>query len=235
MTRISIIIPSYNEEKYIGRTLRSIRKQGYRDIEVILADGNSSDHTRDIARREYGTIRIVVEKERNAPKAYNKAARIARGDVLLFIDADTSVSSGLLKAYDRSFDGSIVAATGPILPLERCTASMRLGFQITSVYIVRLLMALGRPAIIGSNFAAARSAFVSSGGFNESLLTYYDWDLSHRLGKLGKIVFVVDAIAYTSIRRVRKWGSLRYFAYHASNALLYAVKHKARDDYEAIR
>ena len=92
MTRISIIIPSYNEEKYIGRTLRSIRKQGYRDIEVILADGNSSDHTRDIARHEYGNIRIVVEKERNAPKAYNKAARIARGDVLLFIDADTSVS-----------------------------------------------------------------------------------------------------------------------------------------------
>ena len=104
-----------------------------------------------------------------------------------------------------------------------------------NLYIVRLLMALGRPAIIGSNFAASKTAFVRSGGFDESLLTYYDWDLSHRLGKLGRIVFVKDAVARTSVRRVRKWGPLKYFAYHASNALLYAIKHKARDDYEVIR
>ncbi len=233
--RTSIIIPSYNEERYIGKTLRSIKKQKYRDIEVILADGNSKDSTREVAKKEFKDIKIVIERERNTPKAYNKAAKTAKGDILLFIDADTSISENLLKAYDNAYSKNIVAATGPLLPLEKCSWDMELGFRITSIYIVKFLLAVGKPAIIGSNFTCTRKAFVKAGGFDEKLITYYDWDLSHRLGRIGKVGYVDDAVAYTSIRRVKKWGALRYFLFHTSNALLYAFKHKARSDYEDIR
>ena len=51
MVRISIIIPTYNEENYIEETLRSIRRQGYNDIEVMLADNASTDRTQERARR----------------------------------------------------------------------------------------------------------------------------------------------------------------------------------------
>jgi glycosyltransferase involved in cell wall biosynthesis len=236
MVRTSIIIPTYNEARYISHTLKSIKEQKFKDIEVILADSMSDDGTLEIARRVYPKVKVCGSRAKGVPPAYNKAARMAKGDLLLFIDADTSISKTLLSAYDVAFEtGDIVAATGPIRPLEQATWGTRMGFKIVSVYLVRLLMALGRPSIIGSNFMTTRKAYAKVGGTDESLLTYYDWDLAHRLGKIGKVAYVKDAVAYTSIRRVKKWGAFKYFTWHASNTLLYHLTHKARTDYEIIR
>jgi glycosyltransferase involved in cell wall biosynthesis len=236
MVRVSIIIPTYNEARYIGRTLRSIMRQGYRDTEVIIADSRSTDGTLEVARAVSRDVRAVVEDRKGVSRAYNKAAKAAKGDLLLFIDADTSISAGLLRAYDRAFrSDDIVAATGPIRPLERTGWNVALGYKIVSVYLTKLFIAVGRPAITGSNFMVSRRAFARVGGFDESLMTYFDWDLSHRLGKAGKIRFIDEAVVYTSARRILAWGSLRYFTYHASNALLYTFRHKARDDYGAVR
>ena len=235
MVRISVIIPTYNEEKYIGRTLRSIRNQRYRDMEVIIADGNSSDRTVEIAKRIYKDVQICTDKRRGVARACNKAAKMAVGDILLFIDADTSISDTMLHAYDRAFRRDIVAATGPIRPLEHTTRAMAIAFQIISVHMVTLLIKVRNPSIIASNMAVSRKAFQRIGGFDEKLVTYQDWNLSHRLGKIGKVAFVKDAVAYTSVRRVKKWGVAKYFAYHTSNAILYHTRHRAREDYEPIR
>ncbi len=236
MVRISVIIPTYNEARYIGKTLCSIKEQKFQDIEVILADSMSTDGTVEIARHVYNGIKICEDHGRGAPRAYNKAAKTAKGDLLLFIDADTSISKGLLKSYDDAFKKEdVVAATGPLKPLEQTTWGTEMGFRLVSVHIVKLLMLLGKPSIIGSNFMVTRKAYAKVKGMNESLITYYDWDLAHRLGKFGKIAYVDDAVAYTSVRRVKKWGPLKYFTWHLSNAMLYQLKHKARDDYEIIR
>lgn len=236
MVRISIIIPSYNEEKYIGPTLRSIRRQGYKDVEVILADSRSTDGTVAAARKAYKGVKVFSYGGKGVARACNRAAAKAKGSIILFIDADTSISPGLLRAYDRAFgDGRVVAATGPIMPLEKSGLGMRIGFMIISVHLIKLFMLLGRSSMISSNLAVSARAFRKAKGFDEKLITYYDWDLSHRLAKAGRLVFVDDAVAYTSVRRVQAWGPLKYFSYHASNALLYSVKHKARDDYEPIR
>ncbi len=236
MTRISIIIPTYNEEKYIGTTLDAIRRQGYKDFEVILADSSSTDGTVKVARSRYRGIKVCLIRERGISRACNKAARMARGEVIVFVEADTSVSGGLLSAYDRAFrDADVVAATGPIRPLEKTSLLNRIGFSIVSVYLTKLSIMMGRPTAIGSNFAVRKSAFRRVHGFNESMVTYQDWDMVRRLGKMGRVVFVDGAVAHTSIRRVRQWGSLRYFAYHASNVMLYNIKRRSRSDYEAIR
>lgn len=236
MARISIIIPTYNEEKYIRRTLESIKDQDYKDIEVLLADSNSSDRTREIAKKTYPGIKIVLKKERGACIAYNAAARLAKGEILLFIDADTSITKGLLKAYDDAFsEKGAVAATGPIIPLEKTTRGIEFGYKMVSVYIVKIFMKLGQPSTVGSNMAVSRRAFWKVGGFDITMNTYYDWDLSNRLGKLGKIAYVDGAVAKTSVRRIKKWGMFRYFSFHAGNVVRYNLFGKPKDDYEPIR
>ncbi len=236
MVRFSIIIPTYNEEKYIKKTLESIKKQDYKDVEVIVADSNSKDKTLAIARKAYKGVKIHVEKRRGVPLACNKSAKIAKGDILLFIDADTSITGTLLKAYDDAFkESGVVAATGPIVPLEKTSKKISIGFKVISVYLVKFFIKIGQPSTISSNLAISRKAYLKIGGFDESLATFYDWDISNRLSKTGKIVFVNSAIAKTSVRRVEKWGMFKYFTYHLGNNIRYHLYHTAKNDYEPIR
>lgn len=237
MVRISIIIPTYNEARYIGKTLESIKKQRFKDVEVIIADSNSSDGTRELARKTYKGIKVVLKKERGISTIYNEAAKIAKGDLLLFIDADTSISKRLLAAYDKAFrENGIVAATGPIKPLERTSWRIRIGYALVSVYLAKLLIRIGKPSIIASNMIISKEAFKRVGGFDTRyLLTYCDWDISYRLGRIGRVLFVKDAIVSTSTRRVEKWGALRYLLYHADNTARYHLLHKVKEDYVPIR
>lgn len=236
MVLISIIIPTYNEEKYIRKTLESIKDQKYKNIEVILADSNSSDTTKELARKIYPQIKIVNKKERGVGIACNAAAKVAKGKLILFIDADTSITKELLGAYEKAFeDEEVVAATGPIVPLEETTGSIKFGYKMVSVHLVKLFMGLGKPSTISSNLMVRRSTYLKLGGFSTTMNTYYDWDLSHRLGAVGKIVFVDDAVARTSVRRIKKWGMAKYFAFHAANVVRYNLFHSPSQDYEPIR
>lgn len=236
MVKISIIIPTYNEERYIKTTLESIKNQPYRDIEVIIADSDSSDRTREIAKRTYPGVRIVLKRERGVGIACNAAARIAKGRLLLFIDADTSITKNLLGSYESAFeDRGVVAATGPIVPLEKTTSSIELGYKIVSVYTVKFFISIGKPSTISSNLMVRKSSYLKLGGFNTTMNTYYDWDLSNRLKDVGRIVFVEDAVAKTSVRRIKKWGMFRYFAFHTGNVIRYNLFHQPKQDYEPIR
>lgn len=236
MVRISIIIPTYNEEKYIKTTLESIKKQPYKDIEVIIADSNSSDSTRELARKTYPGVRIVLKKERGVGIACNAAAKAAKGELILFIDADTSITKDLLESYEAAFrDKEVIAATGPIIPLEKTTKAIELGYKIVSVYTVKLFMEIGKPSTISSNLMVRKSGYLKLGGFSTTMNTYYDWDLSNRMGKVGKIVFVENAVAKTSVRRIKKWGMFKYFAFHTGNVIRYNLFHEPKQDYEPIR
>ena len=88
--RISLIIPAYNEEKYIGKTMESIKCaiQAYGntdDVEVIVVNNNSSDDTEKIAQEHGATI--IFEPENHIVKARNRGAYCATGKYLIFVDA----------------------------------------------------------------------------------------------------------------------------------------------------
>ncbi len=238
MVKISVVIPVYNEEKYIKETLESVKSQDFKDIEVILADNGSTDGTLQIARKVYPKIRVVVDTRLGFVGGLsNRGADLAGGELILFIDGDTSVTKDLMQAYYDYFvaNPDVVAATGPIIPRERTTLGIRIGFKLVSVGLMRFFMLLGKPSIISSNLMVRAEAFRKVHGFNGNMKTYYDWDLSRRMKEVGRLAFVSGAVARTSVRRVKKWGMLRYFAYHASNVIVYNLFHRPRDDYEIIR
>ena len=230
---ISVVIPALNEQKYIMIPINGLRKQTFRKFETIVVDGGSNDGTVGIARKH---SRIIIDTKKGPGAARNRGARAAKGSILLFIDADTEPTAGLLAEYARIFaDKDVVAATGPILPLEKSGRRVRYGYMFVSILFVKASILLNRPAVVGSNFAVRRSAFMKVGGFDEKLITYEDWELSNRLKRFGRVVYSGKAVVHTSARRVMAWGVWGYFIYHISNIFRFHVFRKSKSNYRQIR
>ena len=98
---LSIIIPTLNEEEYLPRLLDSIKKQRFTDYEIIISDAGSSDKTLPIAQMH--GCRIA---EGGLPaKGRNNGAKIAKGDILFFLDADTILPDDFLHESMLEFNG----------------------------------------------------------------------------------------------------------------------------------
>lgn len=229
---ISVIVPALNEEKYINHVFEGLKKQTFTDFETIVSDNGSTDRTVQIARRH---AKVVIERRKGISRNRNSGARAARGRIFVFLDADTKPSPGLLQAYYDGLNGDVVAATGPILPLEKSRATITAGYKFVSILFVKLSVLIGRPSIVGLNFAVLRNAYEKVGGFDPNLATYEDWDMSLRLMKVGKIAYLDDALVYTSVRRVEKWGIHGFFAYYVGNMWRYTLLKKPKKEYELVR
>lgn len=233
MVEISVIIPALNEENYIMHSLGGLEHQTFKDFETIVVDGNSTDRTRAIAQKY---AKVIVQKKRGMALARNTGAKIAKGSILFFLDADTRPSKNLLQEYHNAFkDQRVVAATCPIYPIEKTRKRIMWGYKFVSLLFVRLSILLRSPRITGLNFVVRRTAFDKVGGFNSKLITYEDWDMSRRIKRLGKIAYASKAYVHTSARRVAAWGVFGYFKYYVSDTLHYYLLKNAREDYEEIR
>src|SRR5687767_3744901 len=98
---ISFIIPAYNEEALLGRTLRALRFSAGESLknqrhEVIVVDDASTDRTAQIAEQQ--GARVVSVNKRHIAAVRNAGAREAQGDIFIFVDADTTVSPQVLRA-----------------------------------------------------------------------------------------------------------------------------------------
>ncbi len=87
--KVSVIIPLYNAEKYIGRTLQSVLSQTYDNLEIIIVDDESPDNSVKICKQFTDSrIKILHQKNRGLPGSRNTGIRYASGDYIAFIDAD---------------------------------------------------------------------------------------------------------------------------------------------------
>ena len=98
---ISVVIPTRDSEASIGSCLQSIERQGYRDFEIIVVDGNSRDRTREIALR----AAKVMTTGAPVPEARNLGFASARGEILVSIDSDMILEDGLLQDIAERMDG----------------------------------------------------------------------------------------------------------------------------------
>ncbi len=197
--RMSVIIPTLNEEKYLPGLLRSIMAQEPRPLEVIVVDGGSTDRTAELAKALGAE---VIEMPSNIAEARNIGARAARGDYLLFLDADTVLPPGFMQAVERL--GPIECAIFRPEPLEMSFLG-RLGCFLGWL-LCRLK--LFNPCYMG--VLVRKDIFWAVGGFRPELAYNEDLDFLRRLvGEKVRITHPRHIYLYNSTRRWTEDGRPR--------------------------
>jgi glycosyltransferase involved in cell wall biosynthesis len=200
MASISFIIPAYNEERLLGRTLSAIDQAARalgEPVEVIVVDDASTDRTAEIAR-VHGA-RVVSVKCRQIAATRNAGAKEANGEMLVFVDADTVVTEAAVRAAAAAMRAGAVGGgcafrfDGRLPPYGRVLAAV----------VVPLYRVLGLAS--GCFLFCTREAFRAVGGFDETLFGAEEAAMSRVLRRQGRFVILRESVT-TSGRKLRAYS-----------------------------
>ncbi|MBX3747946.1 MAG: glycosyltransferase [Verrucomicrobiae bacterium] len=216
---VSIVIPAFNEERLLPRTLAAVRDalpaftdRGW-NHEVVVCDNNSSDRTPDLARAS--GARVVFEPVNQIGRARNAGAAAACGDWLLFLDADSIPTRALFEdaanaiaSGDVLFAGAVVRLDENLPPIE----SVLVGCWNLASRLFRWMA--------GSFILVEAAAFREVGGFHPDLYAAEELDLSRRLKALARrrrkrTIILTRHPLVSSARRLKLYPRrylLRFFA-----------------------
>jgi rSAM/selenodomain-associated transferase 2 len=208
---LSIVIPAFNEEACLGRTLRQLSVLEPPALEVLVVDGGSSDRTTAIAAAAGATVIHAAVTGRAAQM--NAGAARARGELLCFLHADTLVPDDLVAVAARALADPAVAGAGfvSLMGGDSNTRWLISGLNAVKTSLAPLLFrphlfVRGLRLLFGDQvMVMRRSSFEQCGGFNAELPLLEDGDLCLRLVKLGRIR-LIQRVVISSDRRVRQWG-----------------------------
>lgn len=227
---ISIIIPAYNSEKTIGKTIESLLKQNYskKNYEIIIVDDGSSDNTQDTILK-FKQVRLIKQNHKGPATARNLGATNAKGAILLFTDADCVLDKNWIKEMVKPFTNpEIIGVSGTYKTLNNDNFMARfIGYEIEERH--ERMKRQKFIDFIGTFSAAYRKKiFLKFGGFDTRFKTSSgeDPELSYRIDKAGlKMVFQPKAIVFhphpNSLWKYLKqkykravWRNLMYWGKH---------------------
>lgn len=190
---ISIITPSYNQGKFIEETIRSILFQDYPNIEHIVVDGGSTDNTLDVLRKYDDKIRWSSEKDNGQSDALNKGFKMAKGEILGWLNSDDTYLPGAINKVMEYFKnhpevGMIYGKTSLTDEFGNITGNFP-----TEPFVHERFAAV--------NFIAQSSVFIrnevyhDAGGVSLDLRYAIDYDLWMRIFKITKIEYLPEFLS----------------------------------------
>jgi len=198
---LSIIIPTYNEEEYLPVLLESIKEQSFNDYEIIVADANSTDKTREIAK-EYGCI--VVDGGLPAV-GRNNGAKVAKGEYLLFLDSDLKLTEDYLRnvIYEFKMEKLGIAIT-QMVPLSNKIED-KLFHDFANYFMISVEHI--KPHGAGCyGIIAKKELHDKNNGFDETLTFGEDTDYIERLASQEPFKVLRNAKIGVSTRRLEEEG-----------------------------
>ncbi|CCH52204.1 hypothetical protein BN8_01186 [Fibrisoma limi BUZ 3] len=217
MLNVSIIIPTLNEERDLPRTLRLLRRLCPEPLEVLVADAGSTDQTVRLAKaaqQDYPRLRVVACPQVGRSCQMNHAARQARGDILCFLHADTSLPDDALSVIKRTLNDPRIAAGGFISVMRGPTKTRWLTsfhnyiktYYAPMLFRPHLFFFKGARLLFGDQVIfCRREQFLAVGGYTDNMPIMEEADLLLKLVRFGRIR-QVNRVVESSDRRVAKWG-----------------------------
>ncbi len=199
---ISVIIPAHNEEAYLGETLQALHMQRYSRFETIVVANACTDQTALIASGHCD--RLIVTPRAGISHARNLGGRLAQGDILVFLDADTLLEREALDIVAEQFTRDCASGT-----LKGKPDSSRLVFHLLYAlknWLHRKKFHKGSIGVI----LCWKDYFQAAGGFDEALHVMENSLMIRKLEPFGKYLCVDQTRATTSMRRYEKigfWGT----------------------------
>ncbi len=214
--RYSIVIPAYNEARLLPRLLASLQVAAARvepgRVEIIVADNSSTDATAELARA--GGARVASVERRAIAAARNGGARLATGDVLGFVDADSIIHPDTFVVLDRALASPRVIGGATGVRPDRWSVG------------IAVMWAIATPMIWLTGFDSGlvfcwRTDFEAVGGYREELLVAEDVDFLVRLRRHGRktrrrFVRPRGARTTTSMRKFDKYGDWHFIPHSLS-------------------
>ena len=204
--KVAVVIPAHNEAKVISQSIESVRKSGYKNLEIIVVDDGSTDDTL-IEVLKFGhksEVRLISQPNQGKWSALNRAVLSTKAEFVVCIDADTQICENAIRHLVRHFaDPKTGAVAGKIIAGNRVNLLTRLqAFEYaTSQNVERKAFDLinGILVVPGAIGAWRVEALKKAGLFSEETLTE-DTDLTIQVNRAGyKIVFEPKAKAYTEV------------------------------------
>jgi len=207
---ISLIIPAYNEEAYIGPTLESIIRNTRGKLkEIIVVDNGSKDGTAAVVRR-YPQVKLVYERRKGTGNARQTGAEHATGDILAYVDADTVIPPGWVEYIENVFSKrpDVVFLSGAYRYRESTRYPLWL---LNAIWWVTppVYWIVGYMGNAG-NCAMRADALKKINGHDRSISFYGDdTDLARRMHGVGKTLWRMGFYNYSSPRRFDKGGVVK--------------------------
>lgn len=210
---VSVILTTRNEGKNVARFLKSVERQTYHNIEIIVVDNCSGDETKSLAR-QYTQKVYNFGPERSSQR--NFGAKKSNGDYLVFLDADMELGSGVIKdCLDQ-----IKSSKARVLTIPEKTVGQSF---IAKIRNFEREMYMGEFSFEVPRFFE-KKAFLEFRGYDPKLTGPEDYDLPYRLSKKYKIVRSSEYIFHHEEKlSLKKLLQKKY--YYAKNGAFYATKH----------
>ena len=214
--KVSIVIPCYNEEKWIEKTVAAALDQDYPDFEIILVNNASTDNTRKVLlllqEKNPKLIKVVDEPRQGVPMAREAGRVAATGEIIACLDADCIPPTHWISYAVPYFADQHIVAVAGIYDYYDGPTWQRYGMLAVQMMFMSPVNTLiqkikKRAAFVGGNVFIRASALEKAGGYNKVTTFYGDEvDTSSRILPFGSIEYVSTLIVKTSARRYRDFG-----------------------------
>lgn len=204
-----MVIPAYNEATYIDRLLEALAKQNFQDFEVIVSDAQSNDGTKEVVEnfKKFLDIKLVESPPKGPGHGRNFGAKLARGEWLLFLDADVFIDDP--NFIEHLLEKTIRKKWSTSSAQLRVLKGSFLGKLGHSQAYLNFMSRTKYPIMQGYCILTKKHVFKANGGFNEKLKYGEDNDYATRSSKYG-LGFVRGVFYYVDARRYEQegWGLL---------------------------
>lgn len=213
MPEISIIIPAHNEAKQISKTLNSIRNSYFKDYEIIVVCDSCFDATNKVVKRY--TKKSFNVSFKNVSKTRNYGTKKAKGKILVFLDADTTVSKNYLKSIKDAVDRGATYGTAKWISESNSLFGRYWAWGNN--------MANKRDKTVSGNFFVIKKAFNGVKGFDVKMKKGEDTDMGDRLREKWENYIFIEHAYYIPSERKYKTNKIKFWVCAIYESWLYKL------------